>query len=79
MVWQEDLRLVWPDIAWGVHMWEKGCVVEGHRGILLYTPSLVRVKCRMGTICIEGEELRILSLAQEEVYIQGVVLSIRRE
>lgn len=51
-------------------------VLENHKGILEYTPELIRVRSSVGEIYITGERLRIGSILKDELVIDGKIDSI---
>lgn len=46
-------------------------VIENHRGLLEYTNEIVRVDTTHGEICITGEDLNLVSIEQEEIWLEG--------
>lgn len=68
--------MVLGETSLGVHVWQGGCVVEGHRGLLTYTPTLVRVRRRKGAVTIEGERLGIVAVTCDEIWLTGAVHSV---
>lgn len=46
-------------------------VIENHRGLLEYTNETVRVYTACGEICIIGEDLNLVSIEQEEIWLEG--------
>ena len=46
-------------------------VIENHRGLLEYTNETVRVRTAGGEIFITGEDLNLVSIEQEEVWVEG--------
>lgn len=79
MVWQEDLRSIWDDLGWGVHVWRQGCCIEGHRGILNYSPTEIAVRVKNGCVCLTGSDMRILSFDADEIRILGRVECVSRK
>ena len=79
MVWQQDIGTLWSDTGWSIHIYRRGCVVEGHRGVLVYSDSQIRIRCREGAVRIEGQSLAIASLDSDEVRIQGDIRLVCRE
>jgi sporulation protein YqfC len=50
--------------------------LENHRGIVEYTPQKLRLALPEGELIITGEDLVLVSLAQEEVIIRGRIKSL---
>ena len=50
--------------------------LENHRGIVEYTPQKLRMALPEGELIISGEDLALVSLAQEEVIVRGRIKSI---
>lgn len=50
--------------------------IENHKGVLEYTSRRVRVRSRMGEIVVSGSRLRIGSIFQDEIVIEGNILHI---
>mgnify|MGYP000978057944 CR=1 FL=1 len=51
----------------------KQVLVENHKGIIEYTPALVRVKINQGELLIRGSGLVLGSLQPEQILIEGTV------
>jgi sporulation protein YqfC len=51
-------------------------LVENHRGIIEYTPSLIRVNSTVGVIRIRGDELSLRNIAADDIMISGDIKSI---
>ncbi|HHV08089.1 MAG TPA: sporulation protein YqfC [Firmicutes bacterium] len=47
--------------------------LENHRGIIEYLPERIRLALPQGELMVSGEELVLVSLAQEEVVIRGCI------
>ncbi len=52
------------------------CYLENHRGIIEYTDERVRVSVNGGEIIVSGQSLVIRYLENEEIAIDGTILSI---
>lgn len=53
--------------------------LENHLGILLYEPKQVIIRCQGGEIIIDGENLSIALITDEEIYLQGKIRQVRYE
>lgn len=51
-------------------------LVENHRGIIEYTPSLIRVNSTVGVIRVQGNELNLRNIAAEDIMISGDIRSM---
>jgi len=51
-------------------------LVENHKGIIEYTPSLVRIKLNQGELFVQGENLTLGNLQAEQILVEGVVRGI---
>ncbi|NLI60230.1 MAG: sporulation protein YqfC [Clostridiales bacterium] len=51
-------------------------LVENHRGIIEYTPNLIRVNSTVGVIRIQGNELKLRNIATEDIMINGGIKSM---
>ena len=51
-------------------------VIENHRGIIKYTPQLIKVRVYHGKIVILGEELMIESLEEDIVVVEGRITDL---
>lgn len=51
-------------------------LVENHRGIIEYTPNLIRVNTTVGVIRIQGNELNLRNIATDDIMISGDIKSI---
>ncbi|AGB41801.1 sporulation protein YqfC [Halobacteroides halobius DSM 5150] len=50
--------------------------VENHRGIIKYTPELVKIKASKGELLITGKELIIEKLSKEKVMVTGKITDL---
>lgn len=50
--------------------------LENHRGIIEYVPERLRLALPQGELIISGEDLVLVSLAQEEVVVRGIIRSL---
>lgn len=53
------------------------CCVEQHQGILQYIPERVGIQAGSYRIYIEGTDLVITSLSEDEVYVEGKIGQVR--
>lgn len=51
--------------------------VENHRGILEYTPERVRIRVSDGELVVTGDHLRIGSIFQQELAIEGRITGMQ--
>ncbi|NLJ40717.1 MAG: sporulation protein YqfC [Clostridiales bacterium] len=51
-------------------------LVENHRGIIEYTPELIRVNSTVGVIRIQGNELSLRNIGAEDIMISGHIKSM---
>lgn len=54
----------------------KQLLVENHKGIIEYSPSLIRIKLSQGELFILGETLVLGSLQTEQILVEGVVQTV---
>lgn len=54
----------------------KQLLVENHKGIIEYTPSLVRIKLSQGELLIYGQMLSLGNLQAEQILVEGVVQKV---
>lgn len=47
--------------------------VENHLGIIEYTRNYVRINSNIGEIKIEGKDIKIKSVLEDEILIEGVI------
>lgn len=47
--------------------------VENHRGIIKYTPELVKLRIKRGQLIIEGRQLNIKQIKKEKVVVVGKI------
>jgi len=50
--------------------------VENHRGIVEYTPELIRIETSQGLVVIRGRELLVKELARDDMICVGTILNI---
>ncbi|HZJ82588.1 MAG TPA: sporulation protein YqfC [Clostridia bacterium] len=51
-------------------------LVENHRGIIEYSPNLIRVNSTVGVIRIQGKDLNLRNIATDDIMINGKIESI---
>ncbi|MHB9093216.1 MAG: sporulation protein YqfC [Eubacteriales bacterium] len=51
-------------------------VIENHRGILVYTPDLVRVDTTLGELEVTGLDLVLKNILPDEILVEGKVKSV---
>jgi len=52
-------------------------LVENHKGIIEYTPSLVRIKLNQGELLVAGQNLMLGNLQIEQILVEGTVGEIK--
>jgi sporulation protein YqfC len=57
----------------------KQLLVENHKGIIEYTPVLVRVKLSQGELAVTGDGLSIGNLQLEHILVEGTIRSLEYE
>ncbi|CUH94157.1 hypothetical protein P22_0219 [Propionispora sp. 2/2-37] len=55
----------------------KQLLIENHRGIIEYTPLVVRIKLNQGELIVTGSNLVLGNLQMEQIFIEGIVEAIR--
>ncbi|MDD4601633.1 hypothetical protein SDC9_08963 [bioreactor metagenome] len=51
-------------------------LIENHKGIIEYTPSLVRIKLSRGELIVNGNHLMLSNLQVEQILIEGTVREV---
>lgn len=54
----------------------KGVLIEGHRGLLDYTKNHVLIRLKKGNITVNGDNLSIIELNEDELYIKGKIFNV---
>ncbi len=70
----QDIVLDLPRITM---LGNKQLLVENHKGIIEYTPSLVRIKLTQGELFVHGENLSLGNLQAEQILVEGVVQEVK--
>ncbi len=52
-------------------------LVENHKGIIEYTPSLVRISLNQGELKISGKNLILGNLQIEQILVEGTVEDVK--
>jgi sporulation protein YqfC len=52
-------------------------LIENHKGIIEYTPELVRIRLKQGELVINGSELVLGNLQAEQILVEGTLNEIR--
>lgn len=50
--------------------------VENHRGIVEYTPEVVKLIVGEGEICVTGENLSIRNIMADEIIVEGKIKAV---
>ena len=50
--------------------------IENHRGIVEYTPELIRMETAQGLVVIRGRELMVNELARDDLVCVGTILAV---
>lgn len=70
----QDIILDLPRITM---LGNKQLLVENHKGIIEYTPSLVRIKLNQGELLVTGKLLTLCNLQLEQILVEGTVREIK--
>ena len=70
----QDIILDLPRITM---LGNKQLLVENHKGIIEYTPSLVRIKLNQGELLVTGKLLTLCNLQLEQILVEGIVGEIK--
>ena len=70
----QDIILDLPRITM---LGNKQLLVENHKGIIEYTPSLVRIKLNQGELIIKGKNLELGNLQIEQILVEGTVEDLK--
>ena len=54
----------------------KGVLVEGHKGLLDYGKNKISIKLKKGNIIINGENLSVIELNEEELFVKGNIFNV---
>jgi len=55
----------------------KKLILENHKGIIEYSPSLIRVKLNQGELGVGGSDLVLGNLQNEQMLIKGTISEIK--
>ena len=70
----QDIVLDLPRITM---LGNKQLLVENHKGIIEYTPSLVRIKLNQGELRVAGKNLMLGNLQIEQILVEGTVGEVK--
>ncbi|AIF52240.1 sporulation protein YqfC [Pelosinus sp. UFO1] len=70
----QDIVLDLPRITM---LGNKQLLVENHKGIIEYTPSLVRINLEQGELIIHGKGLVLSNLQVEQILVEGTVGEVK--
>ncbi len=56
-----------------------GVLVEGHRGVIVYSPDNLILRIKEGRLIILGKSLAIMEITADELYIRGKIFSVAVE
>ena len=70
----QDIILDLPRITM---LGNKQLLVENHKGIIEYTPSVVRIKLNEGELIIVGRNLILGNLQIEQILVEGTVEELK--
>jgi sporulation protein YqfC len=72
----QDIVLDLPRITM---LGNKQILIENHKGIIEYTPSLVRISLNQAELIIYGTELILGNLQLEQILVEGIVSEVKYE
>jgi sporulation protein YqfC len=72
----QDIVLDMPRITM---LGNKQLLVENHKGIIEYTPSLVRINLNQGELTIDGSNLVLGNLQTEQILVEGIIAGVKYE
>ena len=72
----QDIVLDLPRITM---LGNKQVLVENHKGIMEYTPDLVRIKLNQGELIVGGTGLTLGNLQMEQILVEGTVKDVKYE
>lgn len=52
-------------------------LIENYKGIIEYTPNVVRIRLKQGELVIRGAELVLGNLQAEQILVEGTLQEIR--
>jgi sporulation protein YqfC len=55
----------------------KQLLIENHKGIIEYDPSLVRIKMTQGELIIRGMNFTLGNLQVEQILIEGTIIELK--
>ncbi|MBC8014191.1 MAG: sporulation protein YqfC [Sporomusaceae bacterium] len=70
----QDIILDLPRITM---LGNKQLLIENHKGIIEYTPSLLRIKLSQGELIVKGKDLILANLQIEQILVEGTVGEIK--
>ncbi len=50
--------------------------IENHRGIIEYTPEVVRISVQEGELAVSGEDLMLRNILPDELCVEGKIKSL---
>lgn len=53
----------------------KGVFIEGHRGIISYSPSEIFIGLKRKVLKISGENMCVFAVNKDEIFIKGKIVS----
>ncbi len=51
-------------------------LIENHRGIMVYTPELVKVSTTIGDLAVAGTDLVLKNILPDEIMVEGRIKSV---
>lgn len=72
----QDIVLDMPRITM---LGNKQLLVENHKGIIEYTPSVVRINLNQGELTVNGSDLVLGNLQTEQILVEGVIKGVKYE
>ncbi len=75
MSWKDEIDRNWG-VGSCVHVYPDAVVVEGHKGLLCYSPQYIKIKRKKGCVAIEGERLTACEIGRDEVKIEGKIAKV---
>ncbi|HIT68370.1 MAG TPA: sporulation protein YqfC [Candidatus Aphodomonas merdavium] len=70
----QDVMLGMPRI---VLCGDSQMLLENHRGIVEYAQDRLRVRTALGVLTVEGENLTLCAMGQEDLQVTGTIRSVQ--
>lgn len=71
-----ELRNLFADLPGLSFLFNREVVIEGSKGVLQYSETVIRINTAQGLVCFEGRGLNLRCISETELIIDGFITKV---